>query len=172
MAQFLLGKTVVFTFKVKTWSITKKTPPKDLALRKQLFPNVYKKGLLKDTLKAFNDLETSNKSVSSNVFWYVKYAYSESVFNVLYIEIKHKQFSSEKINNTKNAFFYLSRTPIITVSHLICDSYKSWSTSFVSLKLCGIFYFRFRFVFIKFIFFFNKKRVHLSDFKRHNSFQN
>ena len=100
MVQFLLGKTVVFTFKVKTWSITKKTPPKDLALRKQLFPNVYKKSLLKDTLKAFNDLETSNKSVSSNVFWYVKYAYSESVFNALYIEIKHKHW-----DKTQTVFF-------------------------------------------------------------------
>ena len=43
----------------------------------------------KDKLKAFDDFKTSNKSVCSNVFWYVKYIYSESLFKTLHIEIKH-----------------------------------------------------------------------------------
>ena len=44
---------------------------------------------VKDTLKAFHDFENKQKSVWSNVFWYVKYVHSENVFNTLYIEIKH-----------------------------------------------------------------------------------
>ena len=35
-------------------------------------------------------LKTRNKSVWSNVFWYVKVLCSESLFNTLYIEIKYK----------------------------------------------------------------------------------
>ena len=44
----------------------------------------------KDTLKAFCDFTNRQKSVESNVFGMRKYVCSESVFNKLYIEIKHK----------------------------------------------------------------------------------
>ena len=44
-----------------------------------------------------------------------------------------KDFSSDKINGTKKALFFLQLT---TVLLLICDFYMSWSTSFVSIKLC------------------------------------
>ena len=40
---------------------------------------------VKDTLKAFEDFKNRQKSVWSNVFCYVKYVHSESVFNTLYI---------------------------------------------------------------------------------------
>ena len=83
--------------------------------------------------------------------------YSESVFNSLYIEIKQifKNFHSDKISGTKNALFFLSRAPthhsftfdlrfLYELKHKVCH-FKT---------VCGIFLFRFRFVFIKvFIFF-------------------
>ena len=46
----------------------------------------------------------------------------------------------------------------ITVALLVCDFYKSWSTRFVSLKLC-VFHFPFRFVFLKFTFLINKVKI-------------
>ena len=45
---------------------------------------------LKDTLKAFDKFKNKQKSVWSIFFDIWKYVYSESVFNTLYIEIKHK----------------------------------------------------------------------------------
>ena len=49
-------------------------------------------GILKDTRKAFDNFKNKQKSVWGNVFWYVKECIfcSESVFDALYIEIKHK----------------------------------------------------------------------------------
>ena len=46
---------------------------------------------------------------------------------------------------------YVRELQLITVILLISDSYMSWCTRFVSLKLCvwGIFHFQFRFAFIK-----------------------
>ena len=43
----------------------------------------------------------------------LKYIYSESLFNTLYIEIKQllKKFPLDKINGIKNAFFFLWRAP-------------------------------------------------------------
>ena len=58
-------------------------------------------------------LKGSNKSVWSNVFWYIK-VYSESLFNTLYNEIKYKYekiFPSNKINVANNALFCLSQVP-------------------------------------------------------------
>ena len=45
---------------------------------------------LKDTLKAFDDFK--NKQIVYEVMFFdrLKYVYSESGFNVLYIEMKHK----------------------------------------------------------------------------------
>ena len=43
-----------------------------------------------------------------------KYVYSESVFNTLYSERKHKMLKklpSDEIDGTKNALFFLSRAP-------------------------------------------------------------
>ena len=64
-----------------------------------------------------------------------KYVYSESIFNTLYIEIKHKSLKTlDKINSTKMPLFSFASSN--TVLLLICDSYKCWSTRFVSLKQC------------------------------------
>ena len=59
-------------------------------------------------------LKTSNKSVWSNVFKFVK-VFILNVLNTLYIEIKHKskkKFPSDKISGTKNSLFFISRAPI------------------------------------------------------------
>ena len=95
----------------------------------------------------------SNKSVWSNIFWYIKGCI---LWNCIQYTIHWdksqtlKNFPSDKINGTKLPSFFLCKLRLITVLLLICDSYMSWSTKFVSLKLkCGIFHFRFRFVFIK-----------------------
>ena len=40
-------------------------------------------------MKAFDDFKNKKNSVWSNVFWYVKYVYSEGVFNTLYMAIEH-----------------------------------------------------------------------------------
>ena len=108
----------------------------------------------KDTSKAFYDFKNKQKSVKSNVLLICKskYVYSESVFNTLYSDIQQmlKDFSSDKINGTKNVLFFLSRTPThhsftfklrfpYEVKHKVC----------LSKTVCGIFHFRFRFVFIK-----------------------
>ena len=83
----------------------------------------------------------------------VMFLYSESGFNTLYIEIKHKyqkKFPSDKINGTKNALFILSRAPthhsfnfnlrfLYELKHKVCPS----------KTMCGIFHFRFCFVITK-----------------------
>ena len=67
---------------------------------------------LKDTLKAFDDFKNKQqRSVWNHVFWYV---YSESLFSIVYIEIKLKclyKFPSDKINGSRKALFFLSRSP-------------------------------------------------------------
>ena len=61
-----------------------------------------------------------------------------------------KKFPSEKINDTKNAFFFLSRAPThhsftFNLRFLFEQKHKVR----LSKTVCEIFYFRFRFVFIK-----------------------
>ena len=64
-----------------------------------------------------------------------------------------KRYPSDKINRTKNAekfpSLFFRELQLITV--LFCDSNMSWSTRFVRLSkiVCGIFYFRCRFAFVK-----------------------
>ena len=45
--------------------------------------------------------------------------------------------------------FYFRKLQLFAVLLLICDSYMSWNTRFVPLKLCGIFHFGLRFIFNK-----------------------
>ena len=68
-----------------------------------------------------------------------KYVYSESVFNTPYIEIKHKHY--KKFLWTKKAAqkmpsFFFRQLQLITVLFLICNSYMSCSTRFISPILC------------------------------------
>ena len=58
-------------------------------------------------------LKTSKKVYEVMLFDMSKYVYSENVFDTLYNQIKQmlKKFSSDKINGTKIALFFLSRAP-------------------------------------------------------------
>ena len=93
----------------------------------------------KDTLKAFDDFKNKQKSVWSNAFWYVKVCifWKCIQYTIQWDKIQMlKKFPSNKISSTKNAIFFFCELQLITVLLLICDSYMSWSTRFVSLKLC------------------------------------
>ena len=97
-------------------------------------------------------LKTSNKKVWSNVFWYVKlWIFWKCIQYTIHWGKAHmlEKFPSDKIKGTTNAFF--------TVLLLICDSYMSWSTRFVPLKLCVEFFIFDSVSFsLKFILLFNK----------------
>ena len=119
-------------------------------------------------------LKTSNKSVQSNVFWYVKVCILWKCIQYTIhwdkTQILNK-FHLDKINGTKMPSFFFRELQLITVLLLNCDSYMSWSTRFVSLKPCGVFSISDSFSFLlKIVFLFNKI-YGLVDL-RHNSFQN
>ena len=79
-----------------------------------------------------------------------------------------RNFSSDKINCAKMLSFFFCELQFIIVLLLICDSSMSWSTRFVSLKLCvGFSIFDSVSFLLKFIFLFNKKK-----WKRQNSIKN
>ena len=83
-------------------------------------------------------LKTSNKSVWNNVFWYVKvHIFWKCIQYTMHWDKTQifKKLLSDKINGTKNSFFFsfVGSNPI-TVSLLICDSMSC--ARFVSLKLC------------------------------------
>ena len=98
-------------------------------------------------------LKTSNKSVWSNVFWYVKVCiFWKCIQYTIHWDKTQilKNIPSDKINGTKNALFFLSRAPthhnfsfdlpfLYELKHKVC----------LSEDVCGIFHFLFRFVFIK-----------------------
>ena len=92
-----------------------------------------------DTLKAFNDFENKQKSVCSNVSWYVKVCiFWKCIQYTIYWDKTQmlKKIPSDKIDGTKNALFVFPKLQLIIVLLLICYSYMNWSTWFVSLKLC------------------------------------
>ena len=70
--------------------------------------------LLMDTLKVFDDFENEQKSVWSNVFWYVKgYIFWKCISYIIHWDKTNtlKIFPSDKVNGTKNVLFFLSRAP-------------------------------------------------------------
>ena len=69
-----------------------------------------------------------------------KYEYSESVFNTLYIGIKHllKKCPSEKVKGTKNALFFLSQAPITFDLRFL---YELKHKVRLSETVCGFFHF-------------------------------
>ena len=117
-----------------------------------LRPNGYK-----DTMKAFDNFKNKQESVWSNVFDILKYIYSESVFNALYIEIKHncyKKFLQTKKKNgvTKALFFHFLSFWAPTYHSVTLNLlflYELKHKVLLSKTMCGIFDFLFRFVFIK-----------------------
>ena len=110
---------------------------------------------LKDTPKVLVDFKSKQKSVWSNVFWYVK----------ILIFWKCIQYS---INWDKTQMLN-----IFTVLLLISDSYMSCSTRLVYLKVCvGFSIFESVSFLLKFVYFFSTECVESMILKRHSSFQN
>ena len=120
-------------------------------------------------------LKTSNKVHEAMFFDMSKYVYSESLFNKLYFEIKHKcekNFFRTKKAVQKMPSFFFRELQLTTVLLLIRESYMSWSTRFVSLKLgAGFSIFDSALFLLNFIFFLTRSMNFLT-LKRHNSFQN
>ena len=85
-------------------------------------------------------LETSNKSVWSNIFWYVKICifWKCIQYNIHWDNTQVlKKFPLDKISSTKNTLSFFRELQRITVLLLISNSYMSWSARFVTLKLCA-----------------------------------
>ena len=84
-----------------------------------------------------------------------------------------KTFLSDKTNGTKDALFFLSRAP---TNHIFTFNlqflYKLKHKVRLSKTLCGISHFRFRFVFIKSLYFCSTKCMNSLTLKRHNFFKN
>ena len=82
-------------------------------------------------------LKTNNKSLRSNVLWYVKvYIFWKFIQYTIHWDKTQKKFLSGKTNATKmHSFFFHEHQPI-TVLLLIRNSYTSWNTWFIPLKLC------------------------------------
>ena len=84
-----------------------------------------------------------------------------------------KEFPADKINVTKNALFFLLRAP--THHSFTFNSqllYELKHKVHLSKTVCGIFYFRFRLVFIKIYIFFSTRIMNSFALKHGNSFQN
>ena len=85
-------------------------------------------------------LETSSKSVWSNIFWYVKICifWKCIQYNIHWDNTQVlKKFPLDKISSTKNTLSFFRELQRITVLLLISNSYMSWSARFVTLKLCA-----------------------------------
>ena len=132
--------------------------------------------IMKELLDCFNlrihwrlltILKTSNKDIWGNVFWYVKVCvfWKCIQYTIHWDKTNVKKIPFQQNKQYKNTFFFFCKLPLITVLLLIWDSYMSWSTRFVSLKLCvGFSIFDSVSFSLKFIFLF-KKMHGLFDFK-------
>ena len=98
-------------------------------------------------------LKRSNKSVWSNVFWYVKvFIFWKCIQYTIHWDKTQilKKFPSDKINGTKNALFFLSRAPTHhSFTFNLRFLYELKHKVRLSKTGCRLFDFRFRFVFIK-----------------------
>ena len=113
-------------------------------------------------------LKTSKKKRMKQCFWYVKvcvfwkciqYTIHWDKMQIL------KKFPSDKINSTKKWLLFFCQLQLITVLLLCCNYFMSWSTWFVSLKLCmGFSIFNSVSFLLRFVFLFNKMH-RLFDFK-------
>ena len=128
---------------------------------------------IKNTLKAFNDFKNKQKSVWSNVFWYVKVCiFWKCIQYTIHWDKTQmlKKFPSDKINGTKNALFFLSRAPTHhSFTFNLRFLYELKHKVRLSKTVCGIFHFRFRFVFIK-VYIFVQQNAWTLNLRRHNFF--
>ena len=110
-----------------------------------------------DTLKAFDDLETSKKSIWSNVFWYIKVCiFWYSIHYKIEVKQNKKKLRRIKIipfgqhKRYKKCPLFFSRAP--TYQRFTFNSqflYDLKHNVRLSKTVCGIFHFPFGFVFMK-----------------------
>ena len=79
-----------------------------------------------------------------------------------------KKFPSDKINGTKNALFFLSRAPTHhSFTFNLRFLYELKHKVRLSKTVCGIFYFRFHYVFDQSLYFYSTKRMDSLTLERH-----
>ena len=97
-----------------------------------------------DTLKDFDDLKTSKRSVWSNVFWYVKlYIFWKFIKYTTHWDKTQmlKKSPSKKINVTKNALSFLLRAPAHhSFNFNLLFIYELKHMVHLSISVCGIFH--------------------------------
>ena len=117
-------------------------------------------------------LKTSNKSVCSNDFWYVKvYTFWKFIPYTRHWDGTQmlKNFLRTKETLQKMHSFLLQELQLITVLLLICNSFMSWSAWFIFPKLSVGFSI---FDSVPFLYFCSTKSTYSLTLKRHISFQN
>ena len=108
--------------------------------------------LLKDILKALDGFKNKQKSEWSNIFWYVKVSilWKCMQYTIQWDRTQMlKQFTSDIINDTKNALFFLSwALTHHSFTFNLQFLYELKHNVSLSKTVCGIFQLQFRFVFI------------------------
>ena len=136
-----------------------------------MLPENTRKPKVKDTLKIFNNFN-NKQQVYEVCFWCVKVCiFWRCIQYTIYwdkTQMLNKFLSGKTIQKTSSFFF--REIQLNTVFLLICGSYMSWITRFVSLKLClGFPIFDSVSFLLKFIFLINK--MHSLILQHHNFFQ-
>ena len=95
---------------------------------------------VKDTLKGFGDFKNKQQKCMKWCFLMCKSMCILKLYSIHYTlrwnkNLRKISFGQNK--QYKKCFFFFRKLQLITVLLLICDSYMSWSTEFVSLKLCA-----------------------------------
>ena len=97
-------------------------------------------------------LETSNQTVWSNDFWYVKMCiFCKCIQYTIHWDKTQilKTFPSDKIKRTKMLSFFFHELLIISITFNLRFLYELKHKVRLSKTVCGIFHFQFRFVFTK-----------------------
>ena len=97
---------------------------------------------VKDTLKTLNYSENKQQKCEKLCFLICKSTYIRKVYSLHYTlrwNTYVKKFPLEEENVTKIHYFFFRELQLITVSLLTLGFYMSWSTRFVSLKVCVVF---------------------------------
>ena len=121
-------------------------------------------------------LKTSNRNVWSNVFWYVKVCIFWMCIQYTIHWDKTQmltKFSSDKINGSKNALFFLSPAPIYySFTFNLRFLYELKHKVCLSKTVCGIFHFWFRFVLYYSLYFCSATCMDSLTLQYRNSYQN
>ena len=109
--------------------------------------------LIKHALKAFSNFRNKQQICVKYAFWYVKVCiFSKCIQYTIHWDKTQilKKFSSDKINGAQNVLFFLSQAPAHhSFAFNLQFLYELKHKVRLSKTVCGIFHFRFCFIFIK-----------------------